>query len=251
MSHEKWLLGSDFHIPYNDVRATEIFFKIQKWFQPDYIDILGDLDDACPVSRFAEGTPVEVSEAAYTYAPLVQDFFKRLRENSPEASIHYATGNHEQRYEDYINKKAPALRNLITPEILWKTDTYDIELSYYNNPPYERFPGMFVHHGPYALSKGGESVRKVLDDFNVSCIVGHSHRQAQVARSFPLAGRTLRGIELGHFADVNSIGMAYDRKHDWQMGGATAHIVDGFVHISPFFINDDYVTVVDGKKFSA
>lgn len=249
MQHDKWLLASDFHIPFNDKRATDMFFDIQKWFDPDYVDILGDLDDACPVSRFSEGTASEVENAAVTYAPLVQEFFKDLRGNSPESSIHYACGNHEQRYEDYIARKAPAIRGLITPELLWKTDTYGIELSYYNNPPVERFPGMFVHHGPYAVDKAGESVRKVLNDFHVSCVVGHSHRQALVAKSYPLADKTLRGIELGHFTDINSSGMAYDRRHDWQMGGAWAHVVNGFVHIYPFFINSNYETIVDGKLF--
>lgn len=248
---EKWLLGSDFHIPYNSKRGTELFFKIQKWFEPDYIDILGDLDDACPVSRFADGKSTEVSDAVYTYAPLVQDFFKDLRKTSPSAHIHYATGNHEARYDEYISKKAPALEGLITPEILWKTETYGVDLTYYNNPPHERFPGLFVHHGPYAVSKSGESVRKVIDDFHVSCVVGHSHRQAYVAKSYPLAGKTLRGWELGHFTDVNSSGMGYDRKHDWQMGGAVAHIDNGYVHLSLFSVNEDFETYVDGKKFSA
>lgn len=140
----RWLLASDFHVPYNSKRGTELFFKIQKWFQPDFIDILGDLDDACPVSRFSDNTPTEVTDAVYTYAPLVQQFFADLRANSKDASIHYATGNHEARYDDYISKKAPALAGLITPDLLWHTDRHGVELSYYNNPPCERFPGFFV-----------------------------------------------------------------------------------------------------------
>lgn len=568
---ERWLLGSDFHIPFNNVRMTQMFFDIQKWFKPDYIDILGDLDDACPVSRFADGMPVELSDAVYTYAPLVQNFFKELRGNSNDADIHYATGNHEcldirdhrvvtiggfkslaqlevgmlvlsvdddgnrkwvpiqkvhtysgptkvysiqrqsvrgrftanhrmlvktrygsdtfvektmmdfsktwggifrtatnnpdgdcdisddsirllawcltdshvsksgrqwvfyqsapkedrirqllkslgiafsekkrqrdtseicgkrlsrppnvsfeftasvrniewdvdcrnnvpaiaaqfsqrqayifiqelqytdgtaptgggssniiycsdetkrhqimtlclqngmsvseheyssgywrinvqhrdvskvelsrgvpvteetaedgvfcitvetgrffmehggrvhltgnSRYDVYVSSKAPALVNLITPELLWNTETNGVQLSYYNNPPHERFENFYVHHGPYAVSKGGESVRKVMDDFQISCVVGHSHRQAYVAKSYPLPGITLRGWELGHFTDIDSSGMSYDRKHDWQAGFGIAHIENGYPHIQLIHINSDYECVVDGHLF--
>lgn len=247
----KWLIGSDFHIPFNSKRGTDLFFAIRDWFEPDVIDIAGDLDDACPVSRFSDGTPDEVIDNVATYAPLVQDFFKDLRDGSPEAEIWYHTGNHENRYDDYTAKKAPAYAGLITPEVLWKTDTYGIQLSYYNNPPIHRFGDVYIHHGPYALKNSGESVRKVLDDYQVSCIVGHSHRQSYVAKSYSLPGVELRGWELGHFTDINSSGMAYDRKHDWQMGGAIAHIVNDYPHVSLFHINKDFECVVDGKLFKA
>lgn len=245
----KWLIGSDFHIPFHSKRYLDMWLDVAKWMKPDVVDILGDLDDACPVSRFSENTPAEIEGAVVTYAPLIKSFFKDLREMLPDAQIHFATGNHEARYDDYINKKAPALKGLITPDLLWGTDDSGIELSYYNNPPVHRFGDIFVHHGPYAVSKGGESVRKVLDDFNVSAIVGHSHRQAYVAKSYPLAKRELRGYELGHMTDIHSLGMGYDIKHDWQAGFATATIVDDYPHISLVGIKDN-TCVVDGKVFA-
>lgn len=246
----KWMLASDFHIPFHNVRWMDMWFDAIRWMRPDVIDILGDLDDACPVSRFAEGTPVESDKEGLivTYAPLIRKFFSDLRDIVPDAEIHFACGNHEQRHDDYIAKKAPAYQGLITPELLWGTDTYGIDLSYYNNPPIHRFNDIFVHHGPYALSKGGESVRKVMDDFNVSAIVGHSHRQAYVAKSYPLAGIELRGYELGHMTDITSSGMSYDRKHDWQGGFGYAHIVSDDPHISLVNIRDN-TCVVDGKLF--
>lgn len=218
--------------------------------KPDVVDILGDLDDACPVSRFSAGTPNEVEGAVITYAPLVKKFFEDLRSILPDAQIHYATGNHEKRYDDYVNKNAPALRGLITPELLWGTDSSGIELSYYDNPPVHRFGDIYVHHGPYAVSKGGESVRKVLDDFNISAVVGHSHRQAYVAKNYPLPDIALRGYELGHLTDIHSSGMGYDLKHDWQAGFGFAHVVNDMPHMSLVRI-DDNTAVVDGKLFRA
>lgn len=246
----KWMLVSDLHIPFHNTRWVSMWLDVVRWFKPDVVDILGDLDDACPVSRFSAGTSAEYEGAVYTYAPIVQSFFADLRQILPNAQIHYATGNHEARYDDYIAKNAPALTNLITPELLWKTDTYGIDLSYYNNPPVHRFGDIFVHHGPYAASKSGESVRKVLDDFNISAVVGHSHRQGYVAKSYPLANIELRGYELGHLTDIYSSGMGYDLKHDWQPGFGVAHIVDDEPHIQLINIRND-IAVVDGRIFKA
>lgn len=248
MSDFKWMLASDLHIPYHNKRWVDGWLDAIRWWQPDVVDILGDLDDACPVSRFSDGRPNEIEDAVVTYAPLVKKFFEDLREIVPDAEIHYATGNHEARYDDYIEKKAPALRGLITPELLWGTDSTGVSLSYYSDPPVHRYGDIFVHHGPYAAAKGGESVRKVLDDFNVSATVGHSHRQAYVAKSFPLAGRELRGYELGHMTDIYSSGMGYDMKHDWQGGFGYAHVVNDHPHVSLVGIRDN-AFVLDGKVF--
>lgn len=245
----KWLIGSDFHIPYENPKYMSLWWQVMEWFQPDVIDILGDLDDNSACSRFSDGKPDEVLSAVKVYAPLVHRFFEKTREISPDSQVHFATGNHEKRYDDYIDKKAPALKDFITPELLWGTDTHRIELSYYDNPPVHRFGDMFVHHGPYALKDSGASAMKMIDEFGVSCIVGHSHRQSAVFRSYPLRDEKLRAYELGHMTDIWSAGMSYDRKHDWQPGFAIGHIVNDYPHISLISIHDD-TCVVDGKKFN-
>lgn len=245
----KWLIGSDFHIPYDHPRYMNIWWQVMEWFEPDVIDIAGDLDDQLCFSRFSDRTPDEIMHAAAKYATLVQDFFAKCRQIRPKAQIHFATGNHDIRYEAYLDKKAPAMKGLITPETLWKTDTYGIELSHYNNPPVHRFGDIYVHHGLYALSNAGASARKIVDEFGVSCIVGHSHRQGYMPKSYPLRGETMRAYELGHMTDINSEGMSYDQKHDWQGGFAVGHIVNDHPHISLISINEKFECVVDGKLF--
>lgn len=245
------MFGSDFHIPYHDKRKLNLWWKVMKSFKPDTVAILGDLDDACPVSKYSDGKPEEVEQAIITYAPQVQEFFETTRKIRPDARIHYATGNHEARYDDYIARKAPALKELITPEFLWKTDTYGVELSYYNRPPFELYDDFYIHHGPYALKGAGNSVNKVLDEFGISCMVGHSHRQAFVHKTFELKGEILRGWEIGHMTDEKSEGMAYDRLHDWLPGFAVGYVDDGHVHVELITISPDYTCVVGGKRYAA
>jgi len=244
----KWLLGSDFHIPYENPRYVSLWWQVMEWFEPDVIDILGDLDDNSACSKYSDGTPDEVINAVSVYAPLVKNFFEKCREIRPEAEIHFATGNHEARYDSYLEKKGKALVGLITPELLWGTDTYGIDLSHYNNPPIHRFGDIYVHHGIYSVANTGT---KMLDEFGVSIIQGHSHRASATFRSYPLRNEQLRAYEIGHMTDIYSSGMSYDRKHNWQAGFAIAHIVNDFPHIQLISINSDFEAVVDGKLFKA
>ena len=244
----KWLIGSDFHIPYEDPVAMSIWWQVMEWFKPDVIDILGDLDDNSACSRYSDGTADEVINATAMYSEFVKQFFAKTREMNPNAQIHFATGNHEQRFDAYIDKKAKAFKGLITPELLWETDTHGIDLSYYDKPPVHRFGDIWVHHGLHALTESGASVRKMVDDFGVSCIVGHCHRAGSYFKTYKLRNETLRGYELGHMTDVTSAGMSYDTKHNWQQGFAIAHIVNDHPHVQLISISDG-VAVVDGKVF--
>ena len=228
-----------------------LWWQVMDWFKPEVIDILGDYDDNSACSRYSDGTPDEVMNASSKYVPQVQEFFGTLREKNPNGQIHVATGNHEIRYDDYMAKKAPAIMDLITPEVLWKADTYGLELSYYNNPPVHRFGDIWVHHGPYALKDSGSSVAKVMDEYRISCIVGHSHRQAAVFKTYELRNEVLRGYELGHMTDIKSSGMAYTALHDWQPGFAVGHIEGDYPHIQLVTISPDFSCVVDGKLFKA
>ena len=251
----KWLLGSDFHIPYDNPRYMDLWWQVQKHFNPDVVDILGDYDDNSACSRYSDGKPDEIFNMVSKHTPLVKDFFKKLRENSPDRQIHVATGNHEIRYDDYIDKKAPALKGIITPELLWGSDTYGLELSYYNNPPVRRFGDTFVHHGIYAVKGSGNSVYKLMEEYGVSCVVGHSHRQSQVFRTYELKGEVRTGVELGHLTDVNSSGMGYDTLHEWQAGFAVAYIENGVTpHFQLVTIRESshgFSCYVDGHRFDA
>ena len=249
MGDLKWMTASDLHIPYHNKRYLSMWFDVIRWWKPDVVDILGDLDDACPVSKYSAGLPIETEEKVVTYAPLIQDFFKDLRAIVPKAEIHFATGNHEARYDAYTDRNAPAYAGLITPELLWHTDKHGIELSYYSAPPVKRYGGFYVHHGPYAIKGGGNSAMKVVDEYHVSTIVGHTHCQAMVSKTFELRDEILTGIELGNLVDLDSPGMQYARLRDWQPGFAVLHVDGETAHPQMVPIVDNSCWV-DGKRFT-
>ena len=52
----KWAFVGDLQIPYHDKRAVELWLKVMKEWQPDAIDIVGDIDDQLEYSTFSDGT---------------------------------------------------------------------------------------------------------------------------------------------------------------------------------------------------
>ena len=108
-----------------------------------------------------------------------------------------------------------------------------------------------MHHGVSINKHAGESVKNDMESFGVPLIRGHSHRLAQIHKTYELRGVTNLGYELGHMSDVNSTGMSYDNIHNWAQGFAVGHIDGADAHINLIHIKRDYTCVVEGKKFIA
>jgi hypothetical protein len=278
----KWLMSSDQQIPYHDKRTLDLYFQVMKWFKPHVIDLAGDQSDQFCFSRWSDGRPAEfleqikkaakdpeapdplvdiLQEARFEEKP-VAEFYQQHRSMNKKSEIFVALGNHDVRAFDYFEKKIPELLDQVTPESLWGLDSLGIDYIYYNERPKHRYGGIHVHHGMSISKHGGESVKNDMDNFGVSMVRGHSHRLAQVSRSFPLRnngkGETIRGYELGHMMDIYDPGAAYDNVHNWQQGFAIGHIESGGsgpdgnnVHIQLIEVSPDYTCFVEGRKFSA
>lgn len=248
----KWMIGSDFHIPYQNPRYVDLWWKVMKWLKPDVVDYLGDIDDQSCFSRYSDGTADEVLNRVATYAETVKEFYGKTRELRPDADLFVALGNHDIRVFDYIDKKAAAFKDLITPETMWGLDTHGYDYIYYSDRPKQRYGDIYVHHGESISKHSAESVRNDVMNWGVSIVRGHSHRLGAYFQTYDIEGRELRGYEIGHMTDVNSDGMAYTNNHNWQPGFAVAHIENGErPHIQLIHISPDFTCYVDGKRFSA
>lgn len=165
-----------------------------------------------------------------------------------EGAIHL-TGN--SRTFDYVDKKAPALKDLITPESLWKLQEYNIEYYRYVNPPEVKMGNIWVHHGISVSKHAGDSARSDVESLGVSLVRGHSHRVGTFARSYELKDETQWGFEIGHLMDTSKAD--YTQVHNWQQGFAIGTNDAGFgnVEIIPIHKNDDnYFCYIGGRKFN-
>jgi len=246
MATTKWLLASDVHFPRQDDRMVKVFLDVVKAWKPDAIDLVGDIDDADGTSRWSDGSVDEVHHNVAVDTKLVNEFLGDLRERGPKSDIHFHDGNHGwTRHNEYIRTKAKALDGLITPDTLYDLKDHGVAWHSYQEPPVKRFGDVYVHHGVAISKNAGESVRKDMEDWDVSLIRGHSHRLASFAKTGLV--RDLRGWEIGHMCDVGQ--MTYTNVHNWQAGFAYAYVdgTDVHVRLAEF---KNYTVFIDGKKFA-
>jgi metallophosphoesterase superfamily enzyme len=245
---EKWAIINDWHIPKHDKRKVALWLKLMKKWKPDHITINGDFDDMEAPSRWTAGTPSEYTERiSITTQTEAVKILNQIRADHPNANMDWLDGNHENRIYDYVAKNAPALVDYITIPSIFGLENLGIEYQKYGEPPKKKFGDMYIHHGQKISSNAGESVRKEMDHYGVSMIIGHTHRIGSYNVAY-YDGRKLKGYEGGHMTDVSK--MDYAPFHNWQ-SGFLAGYVDGdkcWIDICQFEDND---VIFEGKKYSA
>lgn len=244
----KWLVASDIHFPKHDKRSVDLLLKVIKSWRPDAIDLAGDIDDAECSGRWVEGTPLETYSVRSGAQP-TKEFLEELRSLRPDADMHYHGGNHDfYRHKKYMEKNAPSMVDLVTPETLYGVTNSGFAWHEYEKPPVERLGGMFVHHGEAISKHSAESVRNDVQNYMVPLIRGHSHRAGSYFVTYPLANLEIESYEIGHLTvpEVHT----YQTTHNWQQAFLTAHVIDDVTHCSLNIIKDHQV-VVDGKLFKA
>lgn len=260
----KWMLSSDFQIPFQDDKAVSLWFKVMDWFKPQVVDYLGDVSDQFCFSRFEEGSTKEFIKALPKETQMEQflshiqneekpvaDFYAMTREKLPKSEIFSALGNHDIRVFGYVDKHLPEIVSQVTPESLWGLNNLGIDYIYYEDVPRYRYGDIYVHHGISASSESGASVKSDIGNLGVSLIRGHSHRLGTYYKTLELRNETLRGYEIGHMSKVDSDGFKYSQIHNWQQGFAVAWIHGEQVHVQIVEIMPDYTCVVAGKHFEA
>lgn len=102
----KALVLSDVHVPYHDKSSLEVALQSGIRERVDYVIMNGDLLD-CHAISFWQTDPRERNfPEELTTCRMVLRMIKALL---PKAKIIYKLGNHEERYEAYMTRKAPEL----------------------------------------------------------------------------------------------------------------------------------------------
>lgn len=182
-----------------------------------------------------------------SHADGAKEFYTKVRKQHPDANIHASLGNHEMRVFKYLDRKAPQVVGQVTPEYLWGLDNLGITWQMYEQPPLERFSGIFVHHGA-TTSSTGLAVKADIENYNISLVRGHDHRGGVVYKSHPLSKSSLVGMGTGHLCDPSAYGLRYTINPSWEQGFGIAYVVDGKAHLQ-FVPMRHYTVVLDGKVF--
>jgi hypothetical protein len=219
--------------------------KVGKALNPHDTVVLGDLVDCSTVSSYTR-SPLDPSQLETEIASANRglDQLDDLSGNK-----HFIAGNHEQRLDDYLCRKAPELFSMMKIEKLLKLQSRG-----WSYTPYRSFMKIGKMHFTHDTGNAGAQAHvKALASFEGSVAIGHTHRLA-IHYAGSAKGKSHVGAMLGWLGDVSKI--TYTHKiqalRDWQLGFGVGYLeaATGNVHLQTIPIVE-YKCCVNGKLYRA
>lgn len=171
----KALLINDVHIPYHKLDVLKIALEVAKEERVNKIILNGDIFDFYGVSRWDRRPDRKLIKEELE---LGKKFTNHLRKMFPSEEIIFKVGNHEDRLQQYIMKRAPELYGLdcITiPELL---DMKNLGFKYVGSTQFIQAGALTVIHGHELMNSGAvvnvSRTKRLKAQDNI--IFGHHHR---------------------------------------------------------------------------
>jgi len=218
----KTLVLNDVHVPFHSAKWQR---KVEEYItkdQPDKIVLAGDIADYHALSQHRRNPKWEDNLEAEVAAH--GNWLDALRVLAKKAEIVYIEGNHEARWNSYIQNRAPVIRNLGVdwPEYVGIAD-FDIRMVRSGHKvgcgQGQKVAIYHGHEGRLGSSKfgGGLALRFALNH-GCNAHIGHTHKQGTL---FGQCGKKLvYGHEGGFGGDLRK--PAFDfvrgRNIDWVLG---------------------------------
>lgn len=202
---------SDIHVPYQNQVAVNITVRMAWHFKPQNIIINGDALDNAQLSRFSHD-PFEPESLKSNIEELC-DIIKDLQKYS---KVIFIEGNHEARFQRYINDKAPDLHGLLTMDSLIN-DGLDTKIDYIRTNPGESMlpwrDDLLIGHWNTARKYSCYTAKALVERFQTNIVQAHTHRIGEY--SIRAWNKTLYGWENGCLCDLNP---EYTMHPNWQNG---------------------------------
>lgn len=241
------LIFSDVHFPNHCPKAVRTLLEFAEDYKPDQVVINGDLMDFSGISRHADA---DTANRILKDCEVGNNFLDALRSTVGRGCVIDANcGNHDLRIASFVAKNAPQLTGVTSVEQLLKLKERKIDWMPYSGDNV-RFiaPKLGVTHGSFF---GTNYTRETLLKYNVSCIVGHSHRPQYT--SIPTVGPTgsqVRGCwGLGCLVPVQHVPYLVTPS-GWQQGWGVALISpNGNFNVSHVNLTKGKITWHNGKTY--
>ena len=264
------LVAGDAQIPFQDDTAMELFQTAVRELQPDNIVLVGDMVDLPNLSRFKQrpewlGTTQQSIDQYHS-------FLAQTRSNSPNSRLAVVHGNHEQRFDNYIQTNAMELLGLrranagkelaiLTLQHLVRYDELEVEsIDGYPGGTLYLEDNLKVTHGTNT-QKGGSNAAKYLREHRESVVYGHAHRSELAFRTWGsrLGGITIAAASPGCLARVdgtvpgynhtiNAQGEVVNYNEDWQQGLLLIEHNEKLHDITPVRFHENTMMVY-GKQY--
>ncbi len=171
---------------FHDEKAMELFVIIAAAYQPDEIDLLGDLLDLPSQGKYAkEAAFANTTQMAIDY---LHAWLSKLRAVCPNTRISIVEGNHDKRMQNFVEINTLAtfgLRQANLPEswpvmsIPYLLRLAELDITYYDAyPTATKWDNATTRniHGTRASSVGSTTSQYIKELPHINTWAGHTHR---------------------------------------------------------------------------
>lgn len=214
------VITSDWHIPFEDKDALNLFIKFLKEYQPDELILNGNINDCTSFSTHPKIREVAtILRSAKQERNLWLPVAELIRNTLPNTKIVYVGSQCHEGWIDKWTSISPILADddNYTIKNWFKLEEFGIE---FVDEVYDiNGDGVFlVSHGTVARSKGGASAHAELEMSGTNIAIGHTHRLSQVYKTNAIG--TYVGFETGCLCQRKPWYVIKGRRRmmDWQQG---------------------------------
>lgn len=238
------IICPDVHRPFHNKDAWALLLKTVKIVQPDKFIILGDFGDFYSISSHGKN-PQHRNLLLVDEVASVEEGLDELDALLPKkCTKDFIQGNHEWRFDRYIQERAPDLYGL--------TDTaklFDLKRRGWRYTPYHhsvRIGKVFYTHD--TGKAGANAHRQAERAFSDNAVIGHTHRMALEVSGNSGGKPHVCGM-FGWLGDIDAAEYMHliNARRDWTLGFGTGHMkADGttFLQMHPIVNNE---VCVDGQ----
>lgn len=228
LKHKKPLILSDIHLPYHDFEALNVALEYGVQNGCDSILLNGDILDCEDISDFAKKLDgVSMNFERDVWFEFIE-YIKQLK-----VPIMYKVGNHENRLQRYLLKKAPELARLDELQLENFLKLKDLDIEYISNLQLIKAGKLNIMHGH---EFGGfvfnpvNPARGLFNRAKTNALCGHFH-QTSSHHENNLNNEGMACFTTGALCQLNPEyrPFAYTK---WNIGFAFVEIFeDGFFHV--------------------
>lgn len=176
--HKTGVMG-DLHLPYQANIPIELTLNHYKAVGIDVLLLNGDIMDCHSLSKFVKDPRKRnmVEEIGIT-----RDFLERLRDLFPNVRIIYKEGNHEERLETYLKRKAPELFGIEEFQLKELLHLKDLDIEWVGNKRRIKLGKLWVLHGHefgYSFFNPVNPARGMFLRAKDNVIVHHYHQRSE------------------------------------------------------------------------
>lgn len=223
------IVGGDAHIPYHSQDALELFIERGLDINANTWILDGDWLDMYQVSRWEKDPRRRGVKEEFS---MFSEIMAVIRKASPKSRIIYKMGNHEERYEAYVQRVAPALWGLenmrfeAAPELQLKENRVEIV----RDKRMIKIDHLHVIHGHeyvFSISNPVNPARGLYLRAKKTAICAHFHQTSEHTET-AIDGSTVKDWTLGCLCGLRPAYMPYNK---WNHGFAELYQDDGYFRV--------------------